>query len=64
MRTLKIYKNAVGWVDIDPVEAYTPKLENAALAIGELLVLMRTRGFMNHAEAAEICRNFDVEEEA
>lgn len=63
MNRLTVYNERRGMVEIEPLKAYTPRLENAAEAIGELLVLMRQRGDLTHDQAMRICGNHEVYED-
>lgn len=63
MKRLLEYNDRVGAIEIEPLRAYTPRLENAAEAIGELLVLLRARGELTHEQAMHICGNHGVYED-
>lgn len=63
MKRLIEYNDRVGEVEVSPVEAYTPRLEDAAEAIGKLLVFMRERGELTHDQAMGICGKWGVYED-
>lgn len=62
LKELQTYHDHAGYSTIKPVEAYTPRLEDAAEAIGELLVYMREQHGMTHEQAQKICSRWDVTE--
>lgn len=62
MKTLQTYHERTGYSDIKPAEAYTPRLEDAAEAIGELLAYLREQHGMTHEQAKSICQRWDVTE--
>lgn len=61
MKKLVRYINGVGYREVEPEKAYSTG--EPTLAMGRLLALLRERGIINHDDATDICKNFDVEEE-